>query len=513
MLTRRLFVLASAFALLHVAPARGAAGAPPDTCKLTLLHTNDTHGHLMPFSYPDTFDPGSILARLTARRNIGGIARRATLASIIRREPGAHVLLLDAGDICDGTPFSTEFRGEADVEAMNAAGYDAACPGNHEMNNTLAQVRKLRDMAKYPIVCANAIETASGKPIFRPYVIRRVGSLRIALLGLLTPEAASYPAAVEGLKIQPPIECARDLVPQLRRQADLVIALTHIGADQDRLLSATVAGIDVIVGGHSHTYLRSPVFIGDVPGPEPESVNGTIIAHDFEWGAQLGRLSLVLVRSRVGRWTVQRYAGAGLPITASIAPHKATEAVVGRYWRGISAKYGRRIGTAEGDFAQKGYDRADYNLVADAVRAKTSAAIALENLGGVRAPLVKGPITYADLVTMDPFGNTIVTMTLTGAQVRAILGERRPAVSGVRYEVDGRVVKRALVGGSPLDDARAYKVATNSFFARDALFAGATERADTGVGRLSALLEYIGSRGTLRPAYDGRRIVRGVPDE
>jgi 2',3'-cyclic-nucleotide 2'-phosphodiesterase (5'-nucleotidase family) len=202
-----------------------------------------------------------------------------------------------------------------------------------------------------------------------------------------------------------------------------------------------------------------------------------------------------------------------LPVSGARRPDAATEAVVGRYWRSISAKYGRRIGTADADFAQKGFDRADYNLVADAVRAKTNAEIAFENLGGVRAPLVKGPITYADLVTMDPFGNTIITMILTGAQVRAILANRRPAVSGIGYELDGRVVKRASVGGRPLDDSRTYRVATNSFFARDALFKSAAQRADTGVARLSALIEYVERRGRVRPSYDGRRIVRGVPDE
>ncbi|MBM3492748.1 MAG: bifunctional metallophosphatase/5'-nucleotidase [Armatimonadetes bacterium] len=485
----------------------------PAAVQLTILHTNDTHGHLLPFNYPETFDRDSVLARLSARRNIGGIARRAVFAAKIRKEPGRHVLLVDAGDICDGTPFSTEYRGEADVAAMNAAGYDIACPGNHEFNNTLNQVRKLTTLAKYPIVCANVATSTGQPPLFKPYVIKKIGPVRVAVFGLVTTDSRTYPAAREGLTIQSPRECARALVPDLRRQADIVVALTHSGMEQDRELAVGLDGVDAVIGGHSHTYLAAPLLIGQVPGPDAHSINGTIITHNFEWGAMLGRLDLRLSRGSSGKWAVSRYSGWGIPVTASLPSHAPTAQAVARYWNPIRAKYGHKVGSATADFTQKGPDSAEYNLVSDAVRARMGTEVGLENVGGVRAPLTRGPITYGDLVTVDPFGNTIVTMRMTGAQLLKILAERKPAVSGVRYHVRGSRIVSALVAGQPVDAAKTYSIVTNSFFARDPLFAEATERKDTGTARLDVLTEYIRAAGTVKPAYDRRRIVESVATE
>lgn len=485
---------------------------PPSTTLITLLHTNDTHGHLLPFSYPETFDPDSVLSLLPARRNIGGIARRATIAASVRHEPGRHTLLVDAGDFCDGTPFSTEYKGEADVAAMNTAGYDMACPGNHEFNNTLAQVRKLISMAKFPMLCANVRETGTGTYPFRPYVVRKLGDVRVAFFGLLTTDTAKYPAAREGLEVLPPVEVAGRLVPMLRKEADLVVALSHLGIHADRRLATQVDGIDIIIGGHSHTWLHSPLFVGRPPGPERSSVNGTVIAHAFEWGAVLGRLDLRLVSTQPGRWQLARYWGRPIPVGPNVHNDQTVLRQVEQYWQPIRSKYARRIGEAASDFAQKGPDRAEYNLVADAVREITGQEIALENMGGVRAPLVRGVITYGDLVTLDPFGNTVVTMRLTGRQLKEILVMRRPAVSGLRYVVEpGRLIE-ATVESKPVEDDASYRVATNSYFARDELFAAATERQDLPMTRLEAIIRYIEKRGTVRPSYDGRRILRNIGD-
>lgn len=511
---RPLLVGVAVLGLLLTAATQVPGGGPArPSAKLTILHTNDTHGHLLPFSYPETYDKGSVLSRLPARRDIGGIARRAGLANRIRKEPGANVLLLDAGDVCDGTPFSTEFRGEADVAAMNAAGYDAACPGNHEFNNTIAQMRKLSTMARYPTVCANVRGNLDGKLLYSPHVIKRVGPLRVGIFGLTTTDARNYPAAREGLTIDPPIPAARAMAAALRPRSDVVIALTHLGVEEDRRLAVEVDGIDAIVGGHSHTYLAAPLFVGSPPGPDPLDVHGTIIAHNFEWGAMLGRLNLRLVRGQTGRWTVSGYSGTGLAITAKTPVHTPTQTVVNRYWAPIKGKYAKRIGVAAADFAQKGSDRAEYNLVADATRAQTGAQVAIENLGSVRAPLVRGAITYGDLVTLDPFGNTIVTMNVTGAQLIKLLTERRPAVSGLRYRVRQRSLISATVGSDAIDPARSYSLATNSFFARDPLLNEAQDRKDTGVQRLDALIRYIQKHGIVKPVYDGRRTVEGIRDE
>ncbi|MGD0308429.1 MAG: metallophosphoesterase, partial [Acidobacteriota bacterium] len=184
--------------LLILLPALGAA----QQVSLTILHTNDTHSHLLPFSYPDVEPAGSDIAALKVRQNIGGIARRATLVKHLRDdlEPrGTTVWLVDAGDFFDGTPFSTEYHGKADAEAMNAAGYTFGTLGNHEFNIPLATLREVIAMFKFPILCANVTENATGKLLLPASEIRSLGPLKIGVFGLVTREASSYPAAKDQL--------------------------------------------------------------------------------------------------------------------------------------------------------------------------------------------------------------------------------------------------------------------------------------------------------------------------
>jgi 2',3'-cyclic-nucleotide 2'-phosphodiesterase (5'-nucleotidase family) len=144
------------------------AAAPSNVVTLTILHTNDTHGHLLPFSYPTIVQQGSEIERLRQRQNIGGIGRRASLVARIRAEVAGRkgtTWLVDVGDFSDGTPFSTEYHGDADVTAMNAVGYTVGTFGNHEFNNPLAQLKKLLGAVSYPVLLANATDRATGKPI------------------------------------------------------------------------------------------------------------------------------------------------------------------------------------------------------------------------------------------------------------------------------------------------------------------------------------------------------------
>jgi len=181
---RRLIrLLAAGFFALPLLVPLGAWAQQPSSVRLTILHTNDTHGHLLPFSYPSVVPAGSALDALRVRGNIGGVARRATLVARIREElrrRDTPVWLIDAGDFAEGTSFSTEYHGEADIAAMNAVGYDFATLGNHEFSDRLAQLKKLISLASYPILCANVMEASTGKLLTRPYTIESVGPLRSA---------------------------------------------------------------------------------------------------------------------------------------------------------------------------------------------------------------------------------------------------------------------------------------------------------------------------------------------
>jgi 5'-nucleotidase len=501
----RLFArLLLAFALA-VCPAF-ATPASTQTATLTILHTNDTHGHLLPFSYPDA--ARLEIEGLPADGDLGGIARRATLVERIRRDVrsrGGTAWLVDVGDFSDGTPFSIAYKGEADVAAMNAAGYDLGTLGNHEFNYPAAHTRRLIALAKHRLLCANVTDRAAGAPLLPATAIRRAGPVRVGVFGLITRDAATYPAGKEAFDVANEIEAARRAVATLRRQADVIVLLSHAGEAVDEELARQVPEIDVIVGGHSHSRLPSGRFVWRSEDLRGSDVNGTIIVQAHQWGGELGRLDLLFGRDRQGRWRIQRYRSRLIPVTGQTHDQPAVAAAVQQYWDPIAKVYGEVVGQAAGEFTSRGDDSAEYHLMADAVREEFQAEIGFENTGGIRAPLLRGPITRGDLVTLDPFDNTVVRFEATGRRIREVLARYTPWVSGLRYRVQGREVVDATVGGAPLEDDRVYKGVTNSYFAGFALKGIPTE--NTGRARLETLVGYVRRHGTVRPLYDGRRVV------
>jgi 5'-nucleotidase / UDP-sugar diphosphatase len=483
-------------------PVMGAA----QQVSLTILHTNDTHGHLLPFSYPSEAPAGSDLAGLKSRKNIGGIARRATLAKRLREEQqarGGTVWLVDAGDFAEGTSFSTEYHGEADVDAMNAAGYTFGTIGNHELNASLETLKKLISMAKFPLLCANLTDNATGKPLVPPSEIRQLGLLKIGVFGLTTPSASGYPAAKDQLTIGNEIETARRMVDTLRREADVIILISHAGEKVDEEIAHKVPGIDVIVGGHSHTRLPIGQFIKLSDEKKLKSVNGTIIVQAYQWGGELGRLDLLFDKDEKNAWHVAHYRERLLEVKPNIPEDAAVAAVVARYWKPIAARYGEIIGRAAADFSE--VNMSNYNLVADAVREAYGAEIGLENTGGVRAPLIKGNITLENLTQLDPFINTVVTFKITGQQLKNVLLLSKPAVSGLRYRIEGKQLVETSVGGKPVVDTQVYTAVSNSYMAGTAL--KGIEVVDTKRVRADVVIEYIRKKGTVHPVTDGRRVI------
>ena len=249
---------------------------------LTILHTNDHHGHFQKFAtYPV--------------KDVGGLAAQSTLVNTVRAEvekEGGNVLLLSAGDINTGVPESDLLDAEPDIMLMNMMGYAAMALGNHEFDNSSDVLARQRQWAKFPFLAANVLVKKTGEPLVAPYLIKEVGGLKVAILGLITAEVPILvlPDNVSELEFADPIATAARYVPQLRREADLVVALTHLGLYREETdkrgdvqLARAVPGIDVIVGGHTHTELDEPVRIGD-----------TIIVQAGGYSEQVGRLDLVV---------------------------------------------------------------------------------------------------------------------------------------------------------------------------------------------------------------------------
>ena len=291
----------------------------------------------------------------------------------------------------------------------------------------------------------------------------------MGLFGLITRESATYPAAKEGVDILDEIATAKSVVETLRTQADIVVLLSHAGEGTDMKIAAEVPGIDVIVGGHSHSRMPIGQLVWRGDDLKQNDVNGTVVVQAFQWGGELGRLDLLFEKDGAGAWRVSRYRARLIPITPDLPAEPMVAAVVDKFWQPIAARYGEVIGRATADFSSRGDDAAPYHLVADAVRETFKVDAEFENTGGVRAPLVAGNVTRADLVTMDPFGNTIVLFKATGAQIKDLLVRNAPHVSGLRYRlVDGKL-EEATIAGKPIEDRRTYTCATNSYFAGFAL--------------------------------------------
>lgn len=475
---------------------------------VTILHTNDTHDHLLPFSYPDPINPRLGYASMPVIKNIGGIARRATLARQIESEMRGNTLLVDAGDIVDGTPLSVEYGGEADFAAVSAAGYDIMTLGNHEFGVSLEELNQNIRIASFPIVCANLVDRKSGKLLLPPYAIYDFEGAKIAVFGLTTP-SPEYKAAKDGLDFLDPCETAKKLVPELKKRADIVIALSHLGSAEDEKLAKAAPGIDVIVGGHSHARLATPKFIPQTDQPHAFWVGGTVIVQAYEKGAELGRLDLRLRRDQ-GPYTLMSYTGRLLPITSEIPEDPATARVVARYYEPVSKYYGEVIGEATATlYDDRSRESTVLALVCDSIREAAGTQIAIYGVGGIRGNILEGPIKVWDAATVLPFKNKLVVLEMTGGEIKEVLKRFlvKPGVSGMRYRMVGDRVVEATIDGKPIEDSATYRVATIDWLV-GLYFAGVSAGEELDITSLDAVVNYIKAHKTISPVADGRRNVQ-----
>ena len=231
-----------------------AGYAAADTV-ITILHTNDTHSQIEPLPSND------------ANAGKGGVARRATLVKRVRQE-NPNTLLVDAGDVMQGTPYFNFYRGEVEYKAMSAIGYDVGTLGNHEFDNGVEDLAKALKFANFDLVSANYdVKGTVLEGRVKPYVVKTVGGIRVGLFGLgISPVALITPANFKGVTYNDPVVAAREVVKTLREKEHcaLVVCMSHLGyyvkGDRgDTLVASQVDGIDFIAGGHTHTFMQEPV--------------------------------------------------------------------------------------------------------------------------------------------------------------------------------------------------------------------------------------------------------------
>lgn len=454
-------ILLLAVLLQAVVALQTAVVADPQRITLTILHTNDMHGHLLP-EIDKTVAPAS--------QKVGGAAWLAGLIRKVRAASTHPVLLIDGGDIAQGTPISNIFEGRPMVEFMNGLDYDAGTLGNHEFDWGAPALSGMILAAKRPIVCANVVDARTGKaPIgVKRFITRRLAGATVGITGLVTPTTPniSFRQNVADFRFLPEVEVMRALLPEMRQSgAEIIIVASHLGAEADKALALAVPGIHVIVGGHTHTVMLEPV-----------AVNGTVIVQAGKYMRYLGRLDVTIDRDT---WKIVEFTKKDelIPvIDAKIEPDARVAAMIKRYEDQIAPAMEQVLGQAAEDLTRAPTsdhtDTALGNLITDAFRWKAEADVAVYNSGGIRADFNKGPIKVGDIFTLLPFENSLVTVPLRGEQIRRLLAQGLGStygtiqVSGLsfRIDTDGKPAD-VTVGGRPLDDARTYKVATTDFLA------------------------------------------------
>jgi 2',3'-cyclic-nucleotide 2'-phosphodiesterase (5'-nucleotidase family) len=490
--------------LLCCSPPGVAVSGP--AVHVTILHVNDFHGRLLPAQPKSALDNAPT----------GGAA---LLAGRIRQEreknPGGTVLL-SAGDMFQGTPASNLFHGAPVLEIMNSAAFDAMALGNHEFDWGVDVLRELRAGSAFPFLSATIADNAGRiLPPIAPYVMMERMGIRIAVVGVSTPDTpyTTRRDNVEGLDFLDPAVALPEVLRQVRSKgAAVVVVLSHLGFEEDRKLASAVPGIDLIVGGHSHTTVTAPVRVG-----------GTVVAQAGSHGMYLG-----VVRFEVDPESGSvsyRDSGSGLlPVSAAAgAPAEPdVSRIVEGYQARLAGEFRRVVGTAEVDLVRNGDAESNVgNLLCDAARTATGADVAFMNAHGIRADLPRGEITMEQVYTVLPFENTLVTVELSGKGILSAL-ERSATlesgmlqVSGMKMRVDlsrpkGGRVSDALIGGAPLDPKRRYRVALNDFLAAggdrfDSFREGSG--AVPGGNFRDAVLEYLRTRSPVRPRVEGRIIV------
>jgi 5'-nucleotidase len=506
---------------------------------LVVLHTNDVHGRVLEFN---RFG-GACEEEDSAEGNcFGGFARRATVIDEIRDEGGA-VILVDGGDQFQGTLFYNQYKGEEAQQFMNELGYDVMTIGNHEFDDGPGVLGSFIQGANFPVVSANV--DVSNEPelagMVESYTVLEVDGEQIGVVGYTTEDTAILSSPGPNVVFNNIEESVADAVAELEGMGvNKIVALSHAGFGRDKEVAAAVDGVDVIVAGHTNTYLSNTD--EDAEGPYPVVVDSpsgdpVLIVSDFTWGKHLGRLDVTFDENGVP------VAWEGNPITldASVAEAPEVLAAALALNEPLEGLRNQVVGSADvdldGDRATCRFEECTMgNLIADAILWKTAAEgtqIVFQNGGGIRASIPAGEVSLGDVLEVLPFGNTVATFKLSGADVWAALENgvsraenpenegtgRFAQVAGLRYSwnpdlpVGSRVVSVEVMNPdgtySSIDPNAIYAVAANNFnrgggddytvFAENAI-----DPYDYGPVLADAVAEYISAQSPVAPAAEGR---------
>lgn len=385
------------------------SAAAADIRTLTILHLNDLHSRLMPLE-----------------NKHGGFAY---LATVIRRERAncQDCVLLNAGDVAQGTPVSTIFHGLPVFEIANLLSIDAATLGNHDFDYGWPQARKFLATAKYPIVSANVVGKDGQLFTKDPYVILNVNGLRVAVLGAMTRslDSLTTPNLVGEWHALPVADTVRKYARELKAKSDLVVLVAHITGEEELEVVSKVPEISVTVSGHLHNGLQQAL-----------NQDGRLVVRVKGYAEELGRLELKVdtAKKSAVSWTWRRIT----VDSTAVAPAEDVAGEVKRWEDEVSARVDRPLATSKRAFTKPEVKR----LIEEAMRKETGADFAFMNLGGVRDIVPEGELRERNIWNIMPFDNRVVTGRFMGRDLPAVV-------------LDGRTV----------DPERSYTLAVSDFTA------------------------------------------------
>lgn len=529
-----LAVIGLLFLSLVQVPYTQAAWEKDKTYTITVLHTNDHHGHFW-----------------HNKKGEYGLAAQKTLVDQIRQEvkgKGGNLLVLSGGDVNTGVPESDFLFAEPDFIGMNDVGYDAMAIGNHEFDNPLEIVRKQEKWATFPFLSANIYDKKTGKRLFKPYQIFERQGLKIAVVGLTTEDTVRLGSAkiLAGIEFRDPKVEAKKLIAELRKneKPDVIIAATHMGHYEDGNHGSNAPGdvelarflnhgdLDMIVGGHS----QEPLCMEEVnvrqkeyvPGTAcmPDNQNGIWIVQAHEWGKYVGRADFTFTNGKMIlssyelipvnlKKSVKQDDGKTVNVNygAEIVPDPALYAKLEPYQKQGEAELGVEVGKTdvflEGTRNIVRYQQTNMGkLVIKAQMARTNSDFGLISSGGIRDSIEAGPITYSDVLTVQPFGNTVGYAEMKGQELIDYLSAvasmtagsgAYPQFANIYFKFNDGKVSDVVIGDEKMDMNKTYRFSMPSYNASGGDgYPIITEKfISTGFIDAEVLKDYIKNKGVL----------------
>ncbi|MBZ9908408.1 5'-nucleotidase C-terminal domain-containing protein [Mesorhizobium sp. BR115XR7A] len=527
----------AAIAALSASTLGLSAGASFADYTLNILHINDWHSRI---EGNNKYESTCSAEEETKGECIGGAGRLITAIAQERKKlEGQNVLLLSAGDNFQGSLFYTTYKGKVEGEFLNDMKFDAMALGNHEFDDGEAALAPFLDMIKFPVLGANVKANAQSKlgDRVKSSIVVEVGGQKIGIIGAVTNDTPELASPGPNIKIEDDVKSITAEVEKLKGEGvDKIIAVTHIGYNRERDVIAKIPGIDIVVGGHSHTLLSNTD--PKAAGPYPTMVDNpggyrVPVVQAASYSKYLGEFKVVFDDNGV----VKSASGDPIYLDKSITPDPAVLARIKELGAPIEALKNKEVaettdvidGSRESCRAK---ECAMGNLVSDAIldRVKGQGVeIVISNGGGLRASIDKGTVTMGEVLTVLPFQNTLATFQISGKDLVAGLegglsqiedgAGRFPQVAGLKYSFDKSVAPNAgrvksvevMENGAwtPISPTKDYLVATNNYVRQGGdgykVFAEKAKNAyDYGPGLEQVMADYLGAHRPYTPKLDGR---------